>query len=121
MTARQTKIEIVRAADVAGRIPARKDGAGYRTRGYCHGSADKPDSASLVFNDPPRPGEQSLHVHCFKCNPTTPAERDAIRHALQKATGLQLCLCPDCRGTQAQRQASQHAGRQAERTAGRPR
>lgn len=90
------RIQIATAAEVAARIPAKPNGKGYRTRGYCHDHADKPDSASLVFNDPPRPGEQSLHVHCFKCNPSTPAERDAIRHALQKATGLQLCLCKVC-------------------------
>ncbi len=94
------RIQIATAAEVAARLPfpARKEGASrYRTRGVCHGSADKPDSASLIFHDPDRPGEQSLRVHCYKCSPRTPAERDAIRHALQKATGLQLCLCPDCR------------------------
>ena len=91
------RIQIATADEVAARLPSRKDGAGYRTRGYCHGSGDKPTSASLVFSDPPRPGEQSLHVHCYKCNPSTPAERDPIRHALQKATGLLLCLCPECR------------------------
>ena len=94
---RHDTIPIATAAEVAGRLPGtRRDGDGYRTRGYCHGSQDKPDSASVVFKDPPRPGEQSLHVHCFKCNPQTPAERDAIRHALQKATGLQICRCDDC-------------------------
>ena len=87
------RIQIATAAEVAARLKAKQEGKRYRTRGYCHGSGDKPTSASLVFNDPPRPGEQSLHVTCFKCE----AERDAIRHALQKATGLQLCLCPDCR------------------------
>ena len=91
------RIPLAAAAEVAARLPGtRWEGAGYRTRGYCHGSGDKPTSASLVFSDPPRPGEQSLHVHCFKCNPGTPAERDAIRHALQKATGLQLCNCRAC-------------------------
>ena len=93
------RITIATAEEVAARLPfpSRREGPGrYRTRGVCHGSADKPDSASLIFNDPARPGEQSLHVHCFKCSPSTPAERDAIRHELQKATGLQLCKCPDC-------------------------
>ncbi|MDE0078614.1 MAG: hypothetical protein OXO50_13920 [Caldilineaceae bacterium] len=100
------RIPIATAAEVAARLPGtRRDGDGYRTRGYCHNSGDKPTSASLIFNDPPRPGEQSLHVYCFKCRPQTPAEYDAIRHALQKATGLQLCGCP--------------ADRQAQRT-GRP-
>ena len=95
---RHDTIPIATAAAVAARLPGtRPEGAGYRTRGYCHGSQDKPDSASLVFADPPRPGEQSLHVHCFKCNPQTPEERDAIRHALQKASGLQICVCPACR------------------------
>ena len=88
---------IASAAQVAARLPGtRQDGDGYRTHGYCHGSGDKPDSASLKFSDPPKPGEQSLHVHCFKCSPSTPAERDAIRHALQKATGLHLCRCRIC-------------------------
>ena len=91
------RIPLAAAAEVAARLPGtRWQGAGYRTRGYCHGSGDKPTSASLVFSAPPRPGEQSLRVHCFKCNPQTPAERDAIRHALQKATGLQLCNCRAC-------------------------
>ena len=91
------RIPLAAAAEVAARLPGtRWEGAGYRTRGYCHGSGDKPTSASLVFSDPPKPGEQSLRVHCFKCNPGTPAERDAIRHALQKATGLQLCSCRAC-------------------------
>ena len=91
------RIPLAVAAEVAARLPGtRREGDGYRTRGYCHGSGDKPTSASLVFSDPPRPGEQSLHVHCFKCGPQTPAERDAIRHALQKATGLQLCRCRAC-------------------------
>ena len=94
---RHDTISIATAADVAGRLPGtRRDGDGYRTRGYCHGSQDKPDSASVVFKDPPRPGEQSLHVHCFKCNPQTAAERDRIRHALQAAAGLQICRCPEC-------------------------
>ena len=88
------RIPLAAAAEVAARLPGtRREGDGYRTRGYCHGSGDKPSSASLIFSDPPRPGEQSLHVHCFKCKPQTPAERDVIRHALQKATGLQLCRC----------------------------
>ena len=91
------RIPLAAAAEVAARLPGtRREGDGYRTRGYCHGSGDKPSSASLIFSDPPRPGEQSLHVHCFKCKPQTPAERDAIRHALQKATGLQLCRCRAC-------------------------
>ena len=91
------RIPIATAAEVAARLPGtRREGDHYRTRGYCHGSGDKPMSASLVFSDPPRPGEQSLHVHCYKCSPQTPAERDAIRHALQKATGLQLCRCRAC-------------------------
>ena len=91
------RIPIAAAAEVAARLPGtRYQGDGYRTRGYCHGSGDKPTSASLVFSDPPRPGEQSLHVHCFKCSLSTPAEYDAIRHALQKATGLQLCRCRVC-------------------------
>ena len=91
------RIPIATAAEVATRLPGtRREGDHYRTRGYCHGSGDKPSSASLVFSDPPRPGEQSLHVHCYKCSPQTPAERDAIRHALQKATGLQLCRCRAC-------------------------
>ena len=95
---RHDTTSLATAAEVAGRLPGtRREGDGYRTRGYCHGSQDKPDSASVVFKDPPRPGEQSLHVHCFKCNPQTPAERDAIRHALQKASGLPICACPDCR------------------------
>ncbi len=64
------RIPIAAAAEVAARLPGtRYQGDGYRTRGYCHGSGDKPTSASLVFSDPPRPGEQSLHVHCFKCSP----------------------------------------------------
>ena len=88
---------IASAAEVAARLPGtRRDGQAYRTRGYCHGSGDKPDSASLKFSDPDKPG-YSLDVHCFKCNPSTPAERDAIRHALQKATnGLHLCRCRIC-------------------------
>ena len=94
---RHDTIPIATAAAVAARLPGtRPEGAGYRTRGYCHGSQDKPDSASLVFADPSRPGEQSLHVHCFKCNPQTAAERDRIRHALQAAAGLQICMCPEC-------------------------
>lgn len=91
------RIPIAAAAEVAARLPGtRREGDHYRTRGYCHNSGDKSSSASLVFSDPPRPGEQSLHVHCYKCSPQTPAERDAIRHALQKATGLQLCSCRAC-------------------------
>lgn len=94
---RHDTIPIATAAEVAGRLSGtRRDGDGYRTRGYCHGSQDKPDSASVVFKDPPRPGEQSLHVHCFKCNPQTAAERDRIRHALQAAADLQICRCQEC-------------------------
>ena len=88
---------IASAAEVAARLPGtRRDGQAYRTRGYCHGSEDKPDSASLKFSDPDKPG-YSLDVHCFNCSPSTPAEYDAIRHALQKATnGLHLCRCRIC-------------------------
>ena len=87
---------VATAAEVAARLPGtRPEGTGYRTRGYCHGNGDKPDSASLIFHDPDNLGA-SLHVHCFKCSPSTPAERDAIRHVLQKATGLQLCRCRQC-------------------------
>ncbi|MDE0199795.1 MAG: hypothetical protein OXK78_16435, partial [Caldilineaceae bacterium] len=64
------RIPLAAAAEVAARLPGtRRAGAGYRTRGYCHGSGDKQTSASLVFSDPSRPGEQSLHVHCYKCSP----------------------------------------------------
>ena len=89
------RIQIATAAEVAARIPAKPNGKGYRTRGYCHGHADKPDSASLTFYDPEQPGH-SLDVYCFKCRPRTPDDYHAIRHALEKATGLQLCLCPAC-------------------------
>ena len=52
---------IASAAEVAARLPnTRRDGQGYRCRGYCHGSGDKPDSASLKFSDPSKPGEHSL-------------------------------------------------------------
>ena len=97
MLTHSTPNRIPLAAEVATRLPGtRREGDHYRTRGYCHGNGDKPSSASLIFSDPPRPGEQSLHVHCFKCKPQTPAERDVIRHALQKATGLQLCRYRAC-------------------------
>ena len=89
------RIQIATAAEVAARIPANPNGKDYRTRGYCHDHADKPDSASLTFYDPEQPGHL-LDVYCFKCRPRTPDECHAIRHALEKATGLQLCLCPAC-------------------------
>ncbi len=90
------RISLATAAEVAARLPGtRREGDHYRTRGYCHGSGDEPDSGSLLFNDPEKSGA-SLHVFCFNCSPSTPAEYDAIRHALQKATGLHLCRCRAC-------------------------
>ncbi|MXX27781.1 MAG: toprim domain-containing protein [Caldilineaceae bacterium SB0668_bin_21] len=90
------RISLATAAEVAARLPGtRREGDHYRTRGYCHGSGDEPNSGSLLFSDPEKSGA-SLHVFCFKCSPSTPAEYDAIRHTLQKATGLHLCRCRAC-------------------------
>ena len=93
-----SRIPIASADEIAARLPfpSRREGRGYRTRGLCHGSGDKPSSASLVYENPKRVGEQSLHVHCYKCNPHTLTEKDAIRHALQRATGLWVCRCDAC-------------------------
>ena len=91
-------MQIDPAAAVAGALPfpSRREGAGkWRTRGLCHGSGEKPDSASLIFHDPEDEGGP-LAVWCYKCQPRTAAERDRIRHALQAATGLTLCRCDDC-------------------------
>lgn len=95
MVAQPNTMQIASADEVAARLawPSRREAGGWRTRGLCHGSADKPDSASLIFRDSEG---ASLHVHCFKCAPRTGAERDRIRHALQAATGLQLCRCQEC-------------------------
>lgn len=105
----KNRMRIDPAAAVAGALPfpSRREGAGkWRTRGLCHGSAEKPDSASLIFHDPEHEGGQ-LVVHCYKCQPRTAAERDRIRHALQNATGLTLCRCDAC--WQAWRQGAQTA------------
>lgn len=93
-------IKIATAAEVAANLPfpSRRKGPGrYRTRGVCHGSAHKPDSDSLVYQDPQRPGEQYLVVYCHSCVPEPKSKKmDEIRHVLQDLTGLWLCLCPDC-------------------------
>ena len=47
------RIPIATAAEVAARLPGtRREGAGYRTRGYCHGSGDKSSSAFADFQRP---------------------------------------------------------------------
>ena len=105
----KNRMRIDPAAAVAGALPfpSRREGNGkWRTRGLCHGSGEKPDSASLIFHDPEHEGGQ-LAVHCYKCQPRTAAERDRIRHALQNATGLTLCRCDAC--WQAWRQGAQTA------------
>ena len=98
---RPHRITVAPAEEVAAKLPfpSRREGPGrYRTRGACHGNAHDPDSASLVYKDPERPGEQSLVVYCYNCRPEPKSkEMDEIRHVLQELTGLQLCLCPDCR------------------------
>lgn len=98
---RPHRITVDRAEEVAAKLPfpSRREGPGrYRTRGACHGNADDPDSDSLVYRDPERPGEQSLVVYCYNCRPEPKSkEMDEILHVLQELTGLQLCLCPDCR------------------------
>lgn len=88
-------IDTAAAAAAALPFPSRREGAKWRTRGLCHGHADKPDSASLIFHDSEHEGGQ-LAVWCYKCQPRTAAERDRIRHALQEATGLNLCRCDAC-------------------------
>ncbi len=105
----KNRMRIDPAAAVADALPfpSRREGAGkWRTRGLCHGSAEKPDSASLIFHDPEHEGGP-LAVHCYKCQPRTAADRDRIRHALQNATGLTLCRCDAC--WQAWRQGAQTA------------
>ena len=83
-------IEVTAADAVAAKLPyqARLSGGWYRTRAVCHGG-DSPDS--LAFRDSDHDGgELRVHCHSGGCDPT------AIRHAIQEATGLQVCRCDDC-------------------------
>ena len=85
---------IASAAAVADRFPhpCTWMSGWWRTRAVCHDS-DGPHT--LAFRDPEREGA-SLAVHCHQ--PACAADHDGVRHAIQKATGLRVCACPQCQG-----------------------
>ena len=93
MNTRPNRIPIATAAEVAAKLPHpyTTSGGWYRTStAVCHGGDSKD---ALSFRDGEQPGDSPLRVHCHSHN----CDETAIRHALQQATGLWACTCPDCR------------------------
>ena len=92
MRTHTNRIPIATAAQAAARIPHPHtvSGGWYRTStALCHGGDNQ---YALAFRDGERPGESPLRVYCHSHN----CDADAIRHALQQATGLRLCRCRAC-------------------------
>lgn len=89
-------MRVARAGEVQSALEAqglaRRSGGGvwHAAAGICHGSTDR-DSHSLHYRDSDRAGG-SLTVRCHSAG----CEPNAIRHALQAATGLTLCRCDAC-------------------------
>ncbi len=92
MNALLNRIPIATAAEVAARLPYPVTTAGgwYRTStALCHGGDSK---NALAFRDGEHAGDAPLRVYCHSHN----CDANAIRHALQQATGLWACRCDAC-------------------------
>ena len=73
------------ARDLADRLPgSRREGPGFRLRGWCHGHGHVGDSASLAIRDSTQP-EGGITVKCW-----AGCDRQAIIRALEQATGFRI-------------------------------
>ena len=73
------------ARDLADRLPgSRREGPGFRLRGWCHGHGHVGNSASLAIRDSTQP-EGGITVKCW-----TGCARKAIIAALEQATGFRI-------------------------------